>query len=127
MALQTKEVEKTGLAQMQDEGNRLCEFACGWGASFINICVTYPIHKVMFRQVRFDSLPERFPFNATSDFFPDVARRRDEAGDSDAPSRRHRISVSRNSAATRTKDDIAVAYVWRLRRNEEATDQVRTE
>jgi hypothetical protein len=28
------------------------EFACGWGAAFINITVTYPINKVMFRQVR---------------------------------------------------------------------------
>lgn len=27
------------------------EFTCGWGASFINITVTYPIYKVMFRQV----------------------------------------------------------------------------
>lgn len=27
------------------------EFACGWGAAFINITVTYPINKVMFRQV----------------------------------------------------------------------------
>lgn len=27
------------------------EFTCGWGASFINIAVTYPIYKVMFRQV----------------------------------------------------------------------------
>lgn len=29
----------------------LQEFTCGWGASFINISVTYPIYKVMFRQV----------------------------------------------------------------------------
>lgn len=27
------------------------EFACGWGAAFINITVTYPIYKVMFRQM----------------------------------------------------------------------------
>ncbi|CAB3374919.1 mitochondrial nicotinamide adenine dinucleotide transporter SLC25A51 [Cloeon dipterum] len=27
------------------------EFACGWGAAFINITVTYPINKVMFRQM----------------------------------------------------------------------------
>ncbi|KAK3088194.1 hypothetical protein FSP39_016052 [Pinctada imbricata] len=26
------------------------EFVCGWGAAFINICVTFPINKVMFRQ-----------------------------------------------------------------------------
>ncbi|KAI1279599.1 Mitochondrial nicotinamide adenine dinucleotide transporter SLC25A51 [Halotydeus destructor] len=27
------------------------EFLCGWGAAFINICVTFPINKVMFRQM----------------------------------------------------------------------------
>ncbi|XP_071440558.1 mitochondrial nicotinamide adenine dinucleotide transporter SLC25A51 [Hetaerina americana] len=27
------------------------EFACGWGAAFINVTVTYPINKVMFRQM----------------------------------------------------------------------------
>lgn len=27
------------------------EFVCGWGAAFINIAVTFPINKVMFRQV----------------------------------------------------------------------------
>lgn len=27
------------------------EFFCGWGAAFINICVTFPINKVMFRQM----------------------------------------------------------------------------
>lgn len=28
------------------------EFVCGWGASFINISVTYPVYKIMFRQVK---------------------------------------------------------------------------
>lgn len=27
------------------------EFACGWGAAFVNITLTYPIHKIIFRQV----------------------------------------------------------------------------
>lgn len=27
------------------------EFACGWGAAFINISVTYPIYKMIFRQI----------------------------------------------------------------------------
>lgn len=27
------------------------EFACGWGAAFINITLTYPIHKIIFRQM----------------------------------------------------------------------------
>lgn len=26
------------------------EYLCGWGAAFVNICVTFPINKVMFRQ-----------------------------------------------------------------------------
>ncbi|XP_055305445.1 mitochondrial nicotinamide adenine dinucleotide transporter SLC25A51 [Sitodiplosis mosellana] len=29
----------------------LQEFVCGWGASFINISVTYPVYKIMFRQM----------------------------------------------------------------------------
>lgn len=29
----------------------LQEFVCGWGASFINIAITYPMYKIMFRQV----------------------------------------------------------------------------
>lgn len=31
--------------------NSMQEFVCGWGASFINIGVTYPVYKIMFRQV----------------------------------------------------------------------------
>jgi hypothetical protein len=27
------------------------EFACGWGAAFVNITVTYPVYKMIFRQV----------------------------------------------------------------------------
>lgn len=27
------------------------EFICGWGSAFVNICLTYPINKVAFRQV----------------------------------------------------------------------------
>ncbi|KAG5896532.1 hypothetical protein JTB14_020505 [Gonioctena quinquepunctata] len=27
------------------------EFACGWGAAFINVSVTYPINKLIFRQM----------------------------------------------------------------------------
>ncbi|RWS10923.1 solute carrier family 25 member 51-like protein [Dinothrombium tinctorium] len=27
------------------------EFVCGFGAAFINICLTFPIHKIMFRQM----------------------------------------------------------------------------
>lgn len=27
------------------------EFVTGWGSAFINICITYPINKVIFRQV----------------------------------------------------------------------------
>ena len=29
------------------------EFLCGWGAAFINVSVTFPINKIMFRQVLF--------------------------------------------------------------------------
>lgn len=29
------------------------EFVCGWSAAFINITVTYPIYKIIFRQVNY--------------------------------------------------------------------------
>lgn len=29
------------------------EFICGYGAAFINICLTFPINKVMFRQMMY--------------------------------------------------------------------------
>lgn len=29
------------------------EFVCGYGAAFINICITFPINKVMFRQMAY--------------------------------------------------------------------------
>ena len=29
------------------------EFICGWGSAVINIAVTYPINKAIFRQVKF--------------------------------------------------------------------------
>lgn len=29
------------------------EFACGWGAAVANISITYPINKIIFRQVVF--------------------------------------------------------------------------
>ncbi|GIY11603.1 mitochondrial nicotinamide adenine dinucleotide transporter SLC25A51 [Caerostris darwini] len=31
--------------------SRLTEYACGWGSGFINIMITFPINKVMFRQM----------------------------------------------------------------------------
>lgn len=41
------------------------EFACGWSAAFINITITYPINKLIFRQVG-DFLNEN---NTFSNFF----------------------------------------------------------
>jgi len=56
-------VGKTGMSSLtQNRGSRLIsedngiydwrEFLCGWGAAFINISITYPINKLIFRQVR---------------------------------------------------------------------------
>jgi hypothetical protein len=42
-------------ARLVSRGNALYdwrEFVCGWGAAFINISVTFPIYKLIFRQVR---------------------------------------------------------------------------
>jgi hypothetical protein len=34
----------------------LQEFVCGWGAAIINITITFPLNKIIFRQVRGQSL-----------------------------------------------------------------------
>lgn len=39
----------SNLAMPLKEDSR--EFVCGWGAAFINITVTFPMNKLMFRQV----------------------------------------------------------------------------
>lgn len=36
---------------LQPNSNDLREFVCGWGSAVINITVTYPINKIIFRQV----------------------------------------------------------------------------
>jgi len=41
----------TKISKFPVSGFKWKEFACGWGAAFINITVTFPINKVMFRQV----------------------------------------------------------------------------
>lgn len=38
------------------------EFLCGWGSAFINITLTYPLYKTIFRQVMKD-------FGVSVDFF----------------------------------------------------------
>lgn len=47
------------------------EFVCGWGAAFINITVTFPINKVMFRQVYLFKY-NIFLFDLRSTFFLDA-------------------------------------------------------
>lgn len=32
--------------------NDFKEFVCGWGAAVINVSITFPINKIIFRQVR---------------------------------------------------------------------------
>ena len=33
--------------------NDLNEFVCGWSAAFVNILITFPINKIMFRQMAY--------------------------------------------------------------------------
>nr|CAD7399807.1 unnamed protein product [Timema poppensis] len=35
----------------------LREFVCGWGAAFINIAVTFPVSKLIFRQLKLFGTP----------------------------------------------------------------------
>ncbi|VEN38068.1 unnamed protein product [Callosobruchus maculatus] len=47
----------TKIKKMSDSGLLITptinwrEFACGWGAAFINVTVTYPVNKLIFRQM----------------------------------------------------------------------------
>lgn len=41
---------------LQPNSNDLREFVCGWGSAVINITVTYPINKIIFRQI-LDGVP----------------------------------------------------------------------
>ena len=51
MATARNHVDSTKFSKYSAVGFKWKEFACGWGAAFINITVTFPINKVMFRQV----------------------------------------------------------------------------
>ncbi|XP_012274305.1 solute carrier family 25 member 51 isoform X2 [Orussus abietinus] len=44
-----KEVTLKNLIKLQHNDTR--EFMCGWGAAVINVTVTYPINKIIFRQI----------------------------------------------------------------------------
>lgn len=46
------------------------EFACGWYAAFVNICLTYPVHKIIFRQVGGQS--KGFHLSITKNVFTDA-------------------------------------------------------
>lgn len=47
--LEVKTANSTYKLPRQNGGWR--EFACGWGAAVINVGCTYPINKMIFRQV----------------------------------------------------------------------------
>ena len=38
-------------AVLKPNANDMREFICGWGSAVINTSVTYPINKIIFRQV----------------------------------------------------------------------------
>lgn len=65
------------------------EFVCGWSASFINISVTYPVYKIMFRQVSLSIFVLDFIllfFLKKNIFISDVAWRGNKISDTRAPS-----------------------------------------
>lgn len=43
------------LKKLRKDANRngLNEFICGWSAAFVNILITFPINKIMFRQMAY--------------------------------------------------------------------------
>ena len=49
-AMTHQNVNLTALLKLNTNDAR--EFLCGWGAAVINVTVTYPVNKVIFRQVK---------------------------------------------------------------------------
>lgn len=45
--------------------NDFKEFACGWGAAVINVSITFPIHKIIFRQI-LEDVPANAAFRQIS-------------------------------------------------------------
>lgn len=45
--------------------NDFKEFACGWGAAVINVSITFPIHKIIFRQI-LEDVPANTAFRQIS-------------------------------------------------------------
>lgn len=43
--------EQSRNSSIKLDSNDAREFLCGWGSAVINVTVTYPINKVIFRQV----------------------------------------------------------------------------
>lgn len=123
----------------------LQEFVCGWGASFINISITYPMYKIMFRQVikctqsvdkflKGECLLKRKNFailrsaeklflNANS--LLDAARRWDEISCPGATTWRFCVSVSRHFAAAGTTNGFIITYVRFIWWNQETSSQIR--
>lgn len=91
------------------------EFACGWGAAFINITVTYPINKVMFRQVSLLHNQAQCRHNINRKFVSDVARTKDENGCGSIAIRRRLVFVQGNAAAPGAENAERVTNVWHVR------------
>jgi mitochondrial carrier protein, putative len=52
--LETKgSLKETNILGIEKEQRDLREFFCGYGAAFINICITFPINKLIFRQMAY--------------------------------------------------------------------------
>lgn len=91
------------------------EFLCGWGSAFINITMTYPLYKTIFRQVRI------FFWFPTSNIckkklsFADASWSQDWNGIRAAATRRHHVSVPRNVPTARAENSFTFLDVRRLR------------
>lgn len=53
---QKEEIEISSI--LKPNSNDVREFVCGWGSAVINITVTYPINKIIFRQVKYFTINE---------------------------------------------------------------------
>lgn len=93
------------------------EFLCGWGSAFVNITMTYPLYKTIFRQVwRFSTLFWFFFMNFK--LFSDASWGEDRNSFQPTQKRRGRLPLSRYVSTTSTENAVTVPDVRSLRWNQ---------
>lgn len=106
---------------MSITSNDAREFVCGWGAAVINVTVTYPINKIIFRQVSISEIVEINNFcNIKNRFSADLGRSSGWRGGEADFARGREALVPRNLASAMSKDVVSEYNVRSLRGKQKA-------